>query len=83
MGGVLCYADFDADKLTISNEVTFTEPSWERIIWYTSFSPDDESIIYADNGRIMLYDIDSGTTRQVSTDDTLEYRYPNFNGSIK
>jgi len=83
MGGVLCYADFDADNRTISNEVAFTEPSWERIIWYTSFSPDDKSILYADNGRIMLYDIEDGTTRQVSTDNTLEYRYPNFNGRIK
>jgi len=83
MGGVLCVADFDAASLTISNEVEFTEPNWERIIWYTSFSPDDSSIIYADNGKIMLYDIGSGSTRKVSTDDSLEYRYPNFAASIK
>ena len=83
MGGQLCIADFAAQNLTISNELAFTEPNWERIIWYTSFSPDDAQIIHADQGRIMLYDIDTGTHQQVSTDDSLEYRYPNFDGSIK
>ena len=83
MGGQLCIADFDAASLTISNEVAFTQPNWERIIWYTSFSPDDRQIIYADQGRIMLYDIAAGSHQQVSTDDALEYRYPNFDNSIK
>jgi len=83
MGAVICYADFDASIPAISNEVVITEPSFERIIWYTSFSPNDKSIIYADGGKIMLHDIESGTTRQVSTDDSLEYRYPNFDNSIK
>ncbi|MEX0941475.1 MAG: hypothetical protein WD002_02915 [Pseudomonadales bacterium] len=83
MGAVICYADFDASIPAITNEVEITEPNFERIIWYTSFSPDDKSIIYADGGRIMLYDIDRGSTRQISTDDSLEYRYPNFENSIK
>lgn len=83
MGAVICVADFDAATLAITNEVAITTPSHERIIWYTSFSPDDRSLIYADAGRIMLYDIAAGTTRQVSTDDTMEHRYPNFDASIK
>lgn len=83
MGAVICVADFDADTGEIANEVVITEPSFQRIIWYTSFSPDDRSLIYADAGRIMLYDLASGTTRQVSTDDSMEHRYPNFDGSIK
>lgn len=83
MGAVICIADFDAASLAITNEVEITRPSHERIIWYTSFSPDDRQLIYADAGRIMLYDIAAGTTRQVSTDNTMEHRYPNFDGSIK
>ncbi|XOV90447.1 MAG: hypothetical protein ACFHX7_11330 [Pseudomonadota bacterium] len=83
MGAVICIADFDASIPAITNEVVITEPSHERIIWYTSFSPDDRQVIYADGGRIMEYDIESGKTRQVSTDNTLEYRYPNYDGSIK
>lgn len=83
MGAVICIADFDAASLTIRNEVEITRPSHERIIWYTSFSPDDQSLIYADAGRIMLYDLKAGTTRQVSTDDAMEHRYPNFAGSVK
>ena len=83
MGAVICVADFDAANLAITNERVITQPSQERIIWYTSFSPDDRSVIYADNGRIMLYDIATGTTRQMSTDDAMEHRYPNFDGSVK
>lgn len=83
MGAVICIADFDASIGAVTNEVVITEPSHKRIIWYTSFSPDDRSLIYADAGRIMLYDIGTGSTRQMSTDDTMEHRYPNFDGSIK
>lgn len=83
LGAVICIADFDAANCTITNEIAITEPTHERIIWYTSFSPDDQLIIYADNGRILPYDIAASTTRQVSTDDTMEHRYPNFDGSVK
>ncbi len=83
MGAVICVADFDASIPAITNEVEITKPSYERIIWYTSFSPDDKRVIYADGGRIMEYDIEAGATRQVSTDNSLEYRYPNYEGSIK
>ncbi|MDC0069624.1 hypothetical protein OAL10_12705 [Gammaproteobacteria bacterium] len=83
MGSVLCLADFDADNLTISNEIEFTEPNWERMIWYTSFTPDDNQILYTDNGRIYSYEIESCEHRKLSIDDSLEYRYPNVAGSIK
>ena len=83
LGAELCIADFDAASRTIRNEVAFTEPTWERIVWYTSFSPDDRQLIYADNGRIMLYDIATRQHCQLTTDDKLEYRYPNFDRSIK
>ncbi|MBX3485117.1 hypothetical protein [Phenylobacterium sp.] len=83
MGSVICVADFDPDNLSIKNEVAITKASYDRIIWYTSFSPDGRSLIYADAGRIMLYDISDGSTRQISTDDAMEHRYPNWDGSVK
>jgi hypothetical protein len=42
-----------------------------------------KQIIYTDAGKVMLHDIESGTNIKVSTDDSLEYRYPNFDGSVK
>lgn len=83
MGGICCYADFDPSVPSITNEVEIHEPDYHRIIWYTSFSPDDTQILYTDSGKIMLHDIATKTNVKVSTDDTLEYRYPNFDGSIK
>lgn len=83
MGGIICYADFDASIPAITNEVEITQQDYGRIIWYTSFSPDDKCIIYTDNGKVMLHDIDAGTNRQISTDDSLEYRYPNYLDSVK
>ncbi len=83
MGAIICYADFDASVPSITNEVEITRQDFGRIIWYTSFSPDDKTIIFTDNGKVMLHDIDAGTNRQISTDDSLEYRYPNYLDSIK
>jgi hypothetical protein len=83
MGGIICYADFDASAPAITNEVEITEQDYGRIIWYTSFSPDDKRILYTDDGKVMLHDIDAGTNRQISTDDSVEYRYPNYLGSVK
>jgi hypothetical protein len=83
MGAIICYADFDASIPAITNEVEITQQDFSRIIWYTSFSPDDKQIIYTDNGKVMLHNIAAGTNRQISTDDSLEYRYPNFMDSIK
>jgi|TARA_B100000315_G_scaffold256896_1_gene304060 hypothetical protein len=83
MGAIICYADFDASAPAITNEVEITEQDFGRIIWYTSYSPDDKRIIFADNGKIMLHDVDAGTNSQLSTDDSVEYRYPNYLGSVK
>jgi len=83
MGGIICYADFDASVPAITNEVEITEQDYGRIIWYTSFSPDDKCILYTDSGKVMLHDIEAGTNRQISTDDSLEHRYPNSLDSIK
>ena len=35
------------------------------------------------DGKVFEYDIENGTRRKVSTDDSVEYRYPNYLGSVK
>jgi hypothetical protein len=83
IGATLCYADFDASIPAITNEVEFTKQDFNRFIWYTSFSPDDKRILYTDTGKVFEYDIETATHRKVSTDDSLEYRYPSYLGSVK
>ena len=83
IGSTLCYADFDASIPAITNEVAFTQQDFNRLIWYTSFSPDDKRILYTDTGKVFEYDIETATHRKVSTDDSLEYRYPSYLGSVK
>jgi len=63
--------------------VAITEQNDNSLIWYTSFSPDDKRILYTVDGKVFEYDLESGTHRKVSTDDSLEYRYPNYLGSVK
>ena len=83
MGSIICYADFDASVPAITNEVEITEQNYNSLIWYTSFSPDDKRILYTVDGKVFEYDIENGTHRKVSTDDSVEYRYPNYLGSVK
>ncbi len=83
MGGIVCYADFDPSIPAITNEVEIHAPDYHRIIWYSSFSPDDRQILFTDNGKVMLHDITAKTNIKVSTDDALEHRYPNFDKSVK
>lgn len=83
LGAELVYANFDAKAPAIADEVTFSPKDETKMSWYVCFSPDNSSIIYAENGTIMQYRIASGTTRQVSTLSDVEYRYPNYLGSLK
>ena len=83
MGATICIADFDATLPAITNELEITDQNFKSIIWYTSFSPDDKRVIYTVNGKVFEYDLEKRFHRKVSTDDTVEYRYPNYLGSIK
>jgi Tol biopolymer transport system component len=80
---VIAYADFDADALSIENEVEITEYDESKTSWYPSWDPDEQFIIYAHSGVINAYFLDTGETTQISSHDDLEYRYPNVVGSVK
>jgi hypothetical protein len=86
MGGYVCVADFDAngpDGPAIKNEAELHEQDYKHIIWYSTFVYDDSQLLFKDSGKVMHYDIATSETVKVATEDSFEYRYPNFDGSVK
>jgi len=83
LGAEIIYADFDSSRPAISNEVAFVPKDETKFSWYVSMSPDNSSLIYAEDGKIMQYIVETGATRQVSTLTDVHYRYPNYVGSMK
>nr|MDJ0869252.1 hypothetical protein [Myxococcota bacterium] len=82
---VIAYADFDAERLTISNEVEVTGFETANTSWYASWTRDEDELIYAcagdcpegmSIGQIFAYHLATGTTRRISGNDALQYRYP-------
>ncbi|UCD84527.1 MAG: PD40 domain-containing protein [Deltaproteobacteria bacterium] len=80
---LIAYADFDPINLTFENEVEITEFDPSIVSWYPSWDPDEGYIIWAHNNKINAYFLEDGTTTQISSNDDLEYRYPNVKGSVK
>lgn len=76
-GRVLYVADFDATSRTITNLRAFANEE-RRPVWfaYPRWSPDESSIVYHAGGKLFLYTLADGRTRQVSTNDAHDYRYP-------
>ena len=83
LGAEIVYADFDASAPAITNEVAFVPKDASKLSWYVSFSPDNRYLIYAEDGKIMRYDVAAGKTRQVSTLSDVYYSYPTYLGSVK
>ena len=79
----IVYADFDASVPAITNEFAFVPKDVSKFSWYVSFSPDNKYLIYAEDGKIMQYDVVARTTRQISTLSDVSYRYPTYLGSVK
>jgi Tol biopolymer transport system component len=89
---VIAYADFDTESLAISNEVEVTELDEANNNWYASWSQDEGKLIYAcagdcpegqSIGQIFEYDLATRTTKKISGNDSLEYRYPAIKGVVK
>ncbi len=74
-------ADWDAESLTIHNEVIVAQPA-DGPTWYPCFTPQEAFVVYAQNGRVMACHLDSQETRQISAGDH-EYRYVNVAGVVK
>lgn len=83
LGAEIIYANFDASIPAITNEVTFSPLDESKFSWYVSISPDNQHMIFAEGGKMMEFEVGSGVTRQLSTMDDVEYRYPVYVGSIK
>lgn len=83
LGSELVYAEFDASAPAIRNEVVFSPHDETKFSWYVTISADNRQILFAENGRIMLHDIERRETLQVSTLNDVEYRYPTFVGVCK
>jgi hypothetical protein len=83
LGSEIVYADFDASVPSITNEFTFVPLDASKYSWYVSISPDNEFLIYAEDGKIMLFNIAAEEVSQISTLSEVEYRYPTFLGSVK
>ncbi|XOV86841.1 MAG: TolB family protein [Pseudomonadota bacterium] len=83
LGSEIVYADFDAGAPAISNEVAFSPHDESKFSWYVSIAPDNSYLIFAENGKIMQFDVASGRTRQLSTRADIQYRYPLILGTTK
>ncbi len=83
LGSEIVLARFDASKPSIKKEFTFVPVDKTKFSWYVSFSPDGKYLLYAEDGKIMMYDVAAKKSLQLSTRNEVEYRYPNFHGSVK
>lgn len=94
---ILAYADFDAAAGTISNEVVIADYNPDNIVWYTSWSPNNEQLIFVcggdcpdghtggpfSSGQVYEYDVKSGGVRNISGQRDSFYRYPDIWGTVK
>lgn len=76
-GRTLYVADFDAMQRTITNLTPIANAEGAKV-WYAypRFTKGEESIVFHAGGKLFLYTLADGSTRQVSTDDAADYRYP-------
>jgi hypothetical protein len=81
----IVYAAFDADASapTIRDEVTFVPLDRTKFSWYVSIAPDNSRMLYAEDGKIMEYDVAARSARQLSTRSDVQHRYPTYMGTCK
>lgn len=71
----IAYADWDVGALTVSNEVIIAQPMPGKQTWYPTFTPKEQFIVYAQDGKVYAYEIASKVTKRISAADHF-YRYP-------
>ena len=87
-GHAMCIADFDVENLRIANPKVIAneefKPAWYA---YPRWTKDGQAVIYHANttgkGRLFLYTLQDGETRQVSKDDSVDFRYPHVEDTPK
>ncbi len=83
-GRTLYLADLDAKKRTITNAKPIANKAG-NMVWfaYPRFTKDGSAIVYHAGRKLFLYTIADGSTKQVSTDNKADYRYPHGEATPK
>ncbi len=83
-GRTLYVADFDVKARAVTNEIPFANEEGE-MVWfaYPRWTKDASEIVYHAGGKLYLYALAEKSTRQVSTDDSADYRYPHGEATPK
>lgn len=83
-GRTLYVADFNAKTRSITNAKPFAneegKPAWFD---YPRWMKDESAIVYHAGGKLFLYTLADRSTKQVSTDDKADYRYPHGEATPK
>ncbi len=84
-GRTLYIADFDAKKRTITNAKPFANEEADPSPWfaYPRWTKDETAIVYHASGKLYLYTLKDGSTKQVSTNAGADYRYPHGEATPK
>ncbi len=83
-GRTLYVADFDAKAPAITNLKPFANEEGKPVWFaYPRWTKDETAIIYHAGGKLFLYTLKDGTTKQVSTDPRADYRYPHCEATPK
>jgi Tol biopolymer transport system component len=76
-GRTLYVADFDVKSRTITNAEPFANAERKKVWFdYPRWTKGGSAIVYHAGGKLFLYTLSDGSTKQVSTDDKADYRYP-------
>lgn len=83
-GRTLYVAEFDAKSGAITNAEPFANEEGKPVWFdYPRWTKDESAIVYHAGGKLFLYTLADGTTKQVSTDDQADYRYPHGEATPK
>lgn len=76
-GRTLYVADFDVKSRSITNARPFANAERKQVWFdYPRWTKGGNAIVYHAGGKLFLYTLSDGSTKQVSTDDKADYRYP-------
>lgn len=76
-GRTLYVVDFDVKARTITNARPFANAERKQVWFdYPRWTKDGAAIVYMAGGKLFLFTLAGGTTKQVSTDPKADYRYP-------
>ncbi|MFC1884935.1 hypothetical protein ACFL2O_09195 [Thermodesulfobacteriota bacterium] len=87
-GHAMVIADFDVEKRQVTNPKIIANKDY-RPAWfaYPRWTKDGQAVIYHANttgkGRLFLYTLKDGSTRKVSTNNEIDYRYPHGENAPK